>query len=315
MTDRFVTVPDSLELPEAVKVPSARLSDSTAAGRALLDAADAAAQRTALGLGTAATTPATDYATAAQGALADATKVQQVTLTAPLAYTLPVGTPANTVHRVTFTQDGVGGHTVTHGGQPVTVDLTAGAVTTVELHPAGAGYVVRYPSVADLSSLSSTYGADAVDTPGVALREALESRRIAPTLAPITERIEHLRSVVIQSGTDVWAYRTETAGAIPTFQHSADAGFTWTTLSTMPAITDKAYRLSSGTFLAIELSSSQVAGGSNPRVWRSADAGATWTLVTTGLRVGPLTSQGFCEGTDGSVMICEYGIIHLRRGL
>jgi hypothetical protein len=46
-------------------------SASTAAGRALVTAADAAAQRTALGLGTAATTAATDYATAAQGAKAD----------------------------------------------------------------------------------------------------------------------------------------------------------------------------------------------------------------------------------------------------
>lgn len=43
----------------------------TAAGLALLDDADAAAQRTTLGLGTAATTAATDYATAAQGTLAD----------------------------------------------------------------------------------------------------------------------------------------------------------------------------------------------------------------------------------------------------
>ena len=43
----------------------------TSAGRALLDDADAAAQRTTLGLGTAATTAATDYATAAQGATAD----------------------------------------------------------------------------------------------------------------------------------------------------------------------------------------------------------------------------------------------------
>ena len=43
----------------------------TAAGRALLDDADASAQRTTLGLGTAATTASTDYATAAQGALAD----------------------------------------------------------------------------------------------------------------------------------------------------------------------------------------------------------------------------------------------------
>ena len=54
MTDRFVTVPDALELPAAVKVPVDRLHDSTVAGRALLTGADAAAQRTSLGLGDAA---------------------------------------------------------------------------------------------------------------------------------------------------------------------------------------------------------------------------------------------------------------------
>lgn len=43
------------------------ISNSTIAGRALLTAADAAAQRTSLGLGTAATTDSTAYATAAQG--------------------------------------------------------------------------------------------------------------------------------------------------------------------------------------------------------------------------------------------------------
>ena len=43
------------------------ISNSTTAGRALLTAADAAAQRTSLGLGTAATTDSTAYATAAQG--------------------------------------------------------------------------------------------------------------------------------------------------------------------------------------------------------------------------------------------------------
>jgi hypothetical protein len=51
---------------------ASEISNSTAAGRALLTAADAPAQRTALGLGTAATTAATAYATAAQGATADA---------------------------------------------------------------------------------------------------------------------------------------------------------------------------------------------------------------------------------------------------
>jgi len=47
----------------------------TTAGLALLDDVDAAAQRNTLGLGTAATTDSTDYATSAQGALAD-TSVQ-----------------------------------------------------------------------------------------------------------------------------------------------------------------------------------------------------------------------------------------------
>ena len=147
MTDRFVSVPDSLELPADVKVPSTRLSDSTAAGRALLTGADAAAQRSSLGLGTAAEHAHGDYATAAQGAKADASDVDQITLTGDLVLTLPVGHPAGQVYRCAITQPATPptGYTVTYGGQPVSVDLTAGACTTVELHPVGGGYVVRYP--------------------------------------------------------------------------------------------------------------------------------------------------------------------------
>ena len=52
MVDRIVTVPDSLELPASVKVPSARLSNSTPTGRAVLGATDAAAARNAIGAGT-----------------------------------------------------------------------------------------------------------------------------------------------------------------------------------------------------------------------------------------------------------------------
>lgn len=53
--------------PVAHNQAASTISDSTTAGRALLTAADSEAQRTALGLGTAAVTASTDYATAAQG--------------------------------------------------------------------------------------------------------------------------------------------------------------------------------------------------------------------------------------------------------
>ena len=116
MTDRFVTVPDSLELPAAVKVPVARLVGPT---------------------GAAATPADLGAATAEQGEKADASDVDQITLTGDLVLTLPVGRPAGQVYRAAITQDGTGGHTVTYGDQPVTVGTTAGASTLVELWPNG----------------------------------------------------------------------------------------------------------------------------------------------------------------------------------
>ena len=79
--------------------------------------------------------------------------VQQVTLTGNLAYTLPAGAPTDQVIGVVFTQDATGGHTVTYGGQPVTVDTTAGAQAEVELWPNGtATRTVVYPGAITLPS-------------------------------------------------------------------------------------------------------------------------------------------------------------------
>ena len=99
-------------------------------------------------LGTAAAADAGDFATAAQGAKADASDVDQITLTGDLVLTLPVGHPAGQVYRAAITQDGVGGHTVTYDGNPVTVDTAAGASTQIELRPTGAGWAVAYPPAA-----------------------------------------------------------------------------------------------------------------------------------------------------------------------
>lgn len=75
-TTAIANMLETSDIGTSVQAYSANLDEyaavnPTAAGLALLDDADASAQRTTLGLGTAATTDATDYATAAQGALAD----------------------------------------------------------------------------------------------------------------------------------------------------------------------------------------------------------------------------------------------------
>ena len=149
MTDRFITVPDSLELPAAVKVPVARLVGPTGAAATPADLGAATAAQGALAdsavqpgdLGTAAAADAGDFATAAQGAKADAGDVAQITLTGNLALTIPEGHPAGQVYRCAITQT-TGGHTVTYGDLPLTIDLTAGATTLVEVWPSGD---VTYP--------------------------------------------------------------------------------------------------------------------------------------------------------------------------
>ena len=86
--------------------------------------------------------------------------VDQITLTAPLALTVPAGFPAGQVYRVVFTQDTTGGHTVTYGG---TIDGTqapvrteASAVTVVDLYPIGGGL---WRAFSDLVEASAPVGA------------------------------------------------------------------------------------------------------------------------------------------------------------
>ena len=124
---------------EALNLGTAATTDADEYATAAQGAkADSAVQPGDLpAFGTAATTDSDEYATAAQGALADATTVEQVTLNANLDYTLPADTPANTVHRVTFTQDGTGGHTVTYGPDTLAIDTDPGASTLVEIWPSG----------------------------------------------------------------------------------------------------------------------------------------------------------------------------------
>ena len=162
MTDRFVTVPDSLALPAAVKVPVVRLVGPT---------------------GAAATPADLGAATAAQGAKADASDVDQITLTGDLVLTIPEGHPAGQVYRCAITQGGAGGYTVTYDGAPVTVDLAAGASTTVELHPVGAGYAVRYP-VTDLDAQVSALAEDGGSTLGASLSSTyVQSAQVSRVIA------------------------------------------------------------------------------------------------------------------------------------
>lgn len=92
--------------------------------------------------------------------LGGGSEVEQVTLTEDLAYTLPAGVAPNRVHSVVFTQDATGGHTVTYGGAPVTVDTTAGASTLVEVWPGG---TLVYPGAS--APASTVDWSDVTDKP------------------------------------------------------------------------------------------------------------------------------------------------------
>ena len=136
-----------------------------------------------------------------------ATEVEQVTLTGDLAYTLPSTVGPNRTHSVVFTQDATGGHAVTFGGQPVTVDTTAGAVTTVELHPAGAGYVVRYPAKAALDTAAPTEGVTwDVDVETAVAPIAPDAPVLITTYAGAPNSIVHPSVLFFDGGWNGWRY-------------------------------------------------------------------------------------------------------------
>ena len=126
--------------------------------------------------------------TAALGKIGETLAVRQVALTSNLIYTIPEGTPSGIAHRVAFTQDGTGGHTVTYGGAPVTVDTTAGAETLVEVWPGGR---VVYPGAAGGGGGGDTFGEGVVPIfETLAQAEAWEAAnpgRIALTLEAAAE--------------------------------------------------------------------------------------------------------------------------------
>lgn len=157
--------------PTAHTHPVAQVSDSTTTGRALLTAVDAAAARTALGLGTAATTAATAYATAAQGAKAD-TAIQPITV---LDYIDPL--PQHTYIDAWTSPVFDDGRNVWVPGQPVAV-LTATAPA-----PAGATTLTV--------SITLTPGMSLVTVPATATGQVMRVQSVAGSTVTLVAPLRH----------------------------------------------------------------------------------------------------------------------------
>ena len=161
---------------------------------------------------------------AALGKIGETLAVQQVALTSNLIYTIPEGTPSGIVHRVAFTQDGTGGHTVTHGPDTLVIDTTAGASTLVEIWPGGE---VVYPGATGSGSLYSsatqvgTLTLPAAPTPGRTVSVLADSATVIPGGvrwdsggAPVVAVGEQRIVTLIWSGTD-WVGTYSLAVGVP----------------------------------------------------------------------------------------------------
>ena len=145
---------------------------------------------------------------------------------------------------------------------------------------------------------------DASTSLGRQVRQA----QVAPSLTPVYAYHEPLRRVYIQ-GADpkiAYAFRTDGSAGRP-FDKTTDGGKTWVQQGSLPFAVIGIVRLASGTLLAVRDTSRTSA--SNTQIARSTDDGVTWSVIDNALRFPPLSAQGICEGTDGSIGIAEYGNI------
>ena len=146
-----------------------------------------------------------------------------------------------------------------------------------------------------------------VTDPATSLGRQVQQAQVAPHLVPIYHREEPKRKLAIQGSTPNVAYaeRSDGSSGRP-FDKTTDGGVTWTRQGSLPFAIVGMVKLVSGTLLAVrDIGHTNPAG--NASVARSTDDGKTWSTIDAGLRFPPISQQGICEGTDGSVAVAEYG--------
>lgn len=148
----------------------------------------------------------------------------------------------------------------------------------------------------------------------------VQQSKLGPHLVPVYSREEPKRQVVIQGSNpkEAYAQRFDGSPGRP-FDKTVDGGVTWTQQGSLPFATTGMVKLASGTIIAV-----RDVGHTNPnsdaQIARSVDDGKTWSVISGVLKFPPISPQGICEGTDGSVAIAEYGnvgntVYRIRRSV